>query len=381
VQQLIGMKTGLVERVSSHRRLRLLGRVTLDENRVHRVTTVGDGWIRELSPAAVGSRVEKGQRLASYYAPRFLAAQQAYFYALNTLDRLQAGTSEGKDQNTATRSQLQAAVDNLRALGMDEAQIAEISHTRLPSQDVWVSAPATGFIVARNISPGLRFDRGSEFYRIADLSQVWIQADVFEHESDQFLRGDRATVSLPHQQKTFRAVVSDILPQFDGTTRTLKVRLDVDNPEFLLRPDMFVDVEWPVTLASAIVLPVDAVVDSGVKKTVYVDKGDGIFEPRQVETGWRAGDRVEIVKGLMPGEKIVVSGTFLIDSESRMKAAATGIYGETSAVKEAGSEREETAGSGQEAAGSQKPKAGGEKTRAPRVDHSHFPASPAGAKR
>jgi YHS domain-containing protein len=120
------------------------------------------------------------------------------------------------------------------------------------------------------------------------------------------------------------------LPQFDGTTRTLKVRLEADNPGFVLRPDMFVDVELPMMLPPAIVVPADAVVDSGAKKTVYMAKDDGIFEPRRVETGWRAGDQVEIVKGLMPGERIVVSGTFLIDSESRMKAAAAGIYGESS---------------------------------------------------
>ena len=129
--------------------------------------------------------------------------------------------------------------------------------------------------------------------------------------------------------RKFRARVSKILPQFDACSRTLKVRLEADNDDYALRPDMFVDVECPVTLPPAITVPIDALLDSGLRKTVFVDRGNGLFEPRQVETGWRFGDRVEIVKGLKPGERIVVSGNFLLDSESRMrtevpKAAAAG---------------------------------------------------------
>jgi len=121
--------------------------------------------------------------------------------------------------------------------------------------------------------------------------------------------------------------VSTVLPQFDATSRTLKVRLELDNPGYTLRPDMFVDVEFPVTLPSTLTVPADAVFDSGLKKTVFVDRGEGFFEPREVETGWRAGNRVEIVKGLKPGERIVISGNFLIDSESRLEMAAAGMYG------------------------------------------------------
>ena len=136
----------------------------------------------------------------------------------------------------------------------------------------------------------------------------------------------RAT--LPNQNKTLWATVSDVLPEFDTVTRTLKVRLEVDNPEYALRPDMFVDVEFPLTLPETVTVPVEAVMDTGLKKMVFVDRGNGYFEPRKVETGWRFGDRVEILKGLKPGEKIVISGNFLIDSESRMKLAAAGMSGE-----------------------------------------------------
>ena len=121
--------------------------------------------------------------------------------------------------------------------------------------------------------------------------------------------------------------MSQVLPIFDPATRTLKVRLELDNPDYLLRPDMFVDVDFPVKLPPSVNVPVDAVLDSGLKKTVFVDRGNGYFEPRKVETGWRLGDRVEILEGLQPGEKIVVSGNFLIDSESRMRLAAAGFFG------------------------------------------------------
>jgi YHS domain-containing protein len=193
-----------------------------------------------------------------------------------------------------------------------------------------IRAPAEGLVLTRNVSPGQWFDRGAELYRIADLTRIWILADAFENEAQHLRPGVRARISLPQQGKAFHATVSAVPPQFDATSRTLKVRLEMDNPGSALRPDMFVDVELPVNYPATITVPADAVVDSGVKKTVYVAKGDGLFEPRKVETGWRAGDRVEIVKGLMPGEKIVVSGTFLIDSESRMRAAAAGPRGETS---------------------------------------------------
>jgi YHS domain-containing protein len=136
----------------------------------------------------------------------------------------------------------------------------------------------------------------------------------------------RARVSLPNQNKTLAARVSEVLPQFDPATRTLKVRLEADNPGYLLRPDMFVDVELPISFPPTIAVPVDAVLDSGPKKTVFVERGEGFFEPREVETGWRFEDRVQIVKGLATGERIVIAGNFLIGSESRLKEAAAGMY-------------------------------------------------------
>ena len=209
-------------------------------------------------------------------------------------------------------------------------QIKEIESTRVFAENITIRAPAPSFIIARNVSPGQRFEKGTEWYRLADLSRVWILADLYENEAQYIRPGEKVQVTYPYQKKTFQATVSQVLPQFDPTTRTLKVRLEMDNPDFALRPDMFVDVEFPITLPATVSVPVDAVLDSGLKKTVFIERGNGYFEPRKVETGWRLGDRVQILKGLEPGEKIVVSGNFLIDSESRMKLAAAGMFGEVS---------------------------------------------------
>jgi len=202
-----------------------------------------------------------------------------------------------------------------------------MERTRQFTENINIAAPVTGFVLARNVSPGERFDKGKELYRIADLSRVWILVDIFENEAPDLLPGTKIRVSLPHKKKMFQATVSRVLPLFDGTSRTLKVRLEADNPGYFLRPDMFVDVELPITLPSAIMVPSDAVLDSGVKKKVFVDRGNGFFEPREVETGWRIGNQVEVTRGLKPGDRIVISGNFLIDSESRLELAAAGMYG------------------------------------------------------
>jgi multidrug efflux pump subunit AcrA (membrane-fusion protein) len=223
---------------------------------------------------------------------------------------------------------VQAAVDALQALGMSDVQIAELATQRKASQQIELRSPVTGFVLERNVSPGQRFEAGDELYVIADLSQVWILADMFQYEASAIHAGQVATVELPEQGRQFRARVSEVLPQFDPSSRTLKVRLETHNPGFVLRPEMFVDVEFPLRVPSVLTVPADAILDSGLRKTVFVDAGDGYFEPRRVESGRRLGDRVEIRSGLMDGERVVTSGNFLLDSESRLKATAAGIRSE-----------------------------------------------------
>ena len=319
-QQLIGVRISQVERASSTHTLRLFGRVAAEETKIYRLTAGVDGWIGEVSPLTTGSQVEKDQLLATFSAQDLFQSTQSFLFALTGADRLQQGVAENPQINPIN-SNFRQRIERLHSLGMSNIQIEEIRRTRLIPETIKILAPARGFLLARNISPGQRFDKGAEWYRIADLSRIWIVADVFENDAQHLRPGVHAQVSLPNQKTSLPARVAEVLPQFDAATRTLKVRLEADNPGYLLRPDMFVDVAATISLPPTVTVPVEAVLDSGLKRTVFVDRGEGIFEPRQVETGRRMGDLIEVVKGLDPGERIVSSGTFLMDSESRMQAA------------------------------------------------------------
>lgn len=320
-QQLIGLRTVAVETISGTRNVRLSGRVAADEGRTYRVVSGTDGYIEKTFHDTTGSLVKRDEVLSTFVGTDFLTAQQTY---LSSAQRSPEGFREVANENDWRSQTSKLALGRLRAMGMSESQIKRITEKRQPADSIDVVSPVDGFIVARNISPGQRFDKGAEFYRVADLSRVWILADVFENEAGYFRPGTVATVNLPQQGKKFRARVSDVLPQFDPATRTLKIRLEADNPDFVLRPDMFVDIELPTHVPPGLSIPVDALLDSGLTKRVFIDRGNGFFEPREVETGWRLGDRVQVISGLKTGDRVVVSGTFLMDSESRLKATAMG---------------------------------------------------------
>ena len=218
-------------------------------------------------------------------------------------------------------------------LGVRESQLAALARSGKYTTTIEVRSPVTGLVIDRSVFPLQKVDRGTECFRVADLDRVWILADVFDVDAKHIRQGMLARISLPRQNEKIEARVSDVLPEFDPRTRTLKVRLEMDNPNHVFRPEMFVDVEFLITLPLAVTVPADAVLDSGLRKIVFIALEDGYFEPREVVTGWRFGDRVEIVKGLDPGEKIVVSGNFLIDSESRMKLAVAGLMTKTNTEK------------------------------------------------
>jgi membrane fusion protein, copper/silver efflux system len=328
-QQLIGVRVATAEKKALRHNLRLLGKVATDETRVYRINATVDGWITKALPFASGTRVKKDETLATFYSPEFLAGIQSMLFALNSMDRARPTGQETEVQRSQMANlevNLKQNRDALRNLGMGEAQIEELIRTRTRMENVNITSPANGFILLRNVSDGQRFDKGTELFRIADLSHVWVLVDVFERDASLVQSDQPLKVTLANQGKSFAATVSQSLPQFDNITRTLKLRLEVDNPEIALKPDMFVDVELPLGLPEAVVVPTEAVLDAGLRQSVFVDRGNGYFEPRTVHLGSRIGDQVEIVQGLQPGERIVVSGNFLLDSESRMKLAATGLH-------------------------------------------------------
>ncbi len=322
-QQLIGVEVARAQKTSGTRVVRVLGKVALDETCVYRVASAVDGWVRSSGPIVSGSLVQKDEILATYYNRDFLTAQQTYLYALNTMDR--AKDTESAEQIKMTQVQIRSAEENLEFLGMGQPQIQEIARTRQIARNIELRSPVAGVVLARNAFPGLRFDRGTELFRVGELNHVWIVADVFGDEARDLKPGTAARVSIHGESAPLEAKVCNGLPQFNPVTRALQVRLEVGNADYRLRPDMFVDVELTVPYSETIVVNRSAILDSGMRKTLFVESGPGVFEPREVEPGWSHGDQVQIVKGLMPDERIVVSGYFLLDSESRMKLAAAGV--------------------------------------------------------
>ena len=327
-QQVFGVQVAQVEKASGSRKIRALGRVVPEDTRIYRVTSGSEGFIRETFDDSIGELVRKDQRLATAYLAETLAVASGYLAAA-------AGVNTGANKDGARTmpypgavskqgfSSLQGYSDRLRNLGVSDQQIQHMAERHQLPETIDIVSPLEGFVISRDISPGQHFDRAIEFYRIADLSKVWILTDVSGGEASNIRPGSVARVTLTNSGKSFSARVTNILPQVDSTTRTLKVRLEVDNPRYELRPDMFVDVELPVSIPAGLTVPVDALIDSGREQQVFVRRSEGVFEPRPVHVGWRSGERVEIVDGLKEGEWVVAPATFLVDSESRLKSPPT----------------------------------------------------------
>ncbi|MGB7844894.1 MAG: efflux RND transporter periplasmic adaptor subunit [Candidatus Acidiferrum sp.] len=327
-QRLLGIRLAEVEKSTGIRTLRVVGRVVPEDTRIYRLNSGVDGFIRETYDDSVGIQVKKNQKLATYYSPEFLSVASGFLAATERVPGATGGDGSRTVPfpgavNKQGVSSLQGYTDRLRNLGMSDLQIKQISDTRQLPENVDVVAPADGFILARNVSAGLHFDHNMEFYRVADLGRVWVVAEVDEQEAATLRPGGMAKVTLSGEARQLPARITDSLPQSEAGGGTVKLRLEVENPGFKLRPEMLVDVELPVHLPAGITVPVDALVDSGARRRVYVEHGEGVFEPRDVETGWRYGEQVEIRKGVQPGERVIVSATFLVDSESRLKSAAS----------------------------------------------------------
>jgi len=328
-QRLLGIRVAPAEKAGAIRSVRVVGRIVPEDTRIYRVNPGVDGFVRETFEDSVGTLVKKDQKLASFYAPEFLAAASGFIAATERVPGY-----VGKDGARFTPNfggpiakegvkSIQGYTDRLRNLGMSDAQIQRIADSRELPDSIDVLAPADGFILARNISSGLHFDHLMEFYRIADLSRVWVVAEVFEQEAAKLRPGSMAQVILSEEGRRFSAHLTDSLPQSEPGGGTVKLRFEVENHDFALRPDELVNIELLVRLPTAVTVPLDALVDSGENARVYVEHGEGVFEPREVEAGWRAGDRVEILHGVQPGERVVVAATFLVDSESRLKSPDT----------------------------------------------------------
>ncbi|MBI5281235.1 MAG: efflux RND transporter periplasmic adaptor subunit [Candidatus Solibacter usitatus] len=321
-RQWIGLKTGLAEVRPATEALRVPGRVAVDETRIIRVQTRFEGWIEKVNVDFTGRLVQKGEPLLTLYSPELVASQQEYLLALKAKETLAHSPVPGVSHSNSSLADA-ARLRLEHHWGMTPAAIAQLEKTGQPLHATTLASPETGFVIERKAFASQMAKPDMDLYTLADLSHVWIIADIFESDAARIRLGQAAVVEPAHAPgRRFRARVTNILPQIDSQTRTLKVRLEADNPDFALRPDQFMNVEFTLGGAARLSVPEDAVIDTGKMQVVYIDLGEGKFEPRKVEAGERYDGRVEILSGLKPGERIVISGAFLIDSESRMRSGA-----------------------------------------------------------
>lgn len=325
-QQLIGVKFASVESGGGTRAIRTVGKVAADETRIGHVHTRVEGWIEKVFADFTGQIVRKDQPMITIYSPDMLASQQELLLARRERDLMRsnplASASEQSDSLFA------AAKQRLQLWDLSDDQIQRVLSTGEPIRSITVHAPMSGFITARNAYANQKVTPDTDLYTITDLSRVWIVADVFESDIASIHVGSVARIDfVGGAAPALTARVNYIQPQVDPATRTLQVRMDAPNPGTRMKPDMFVNVEFGTVVPQQLTVPADAIVDSGDHQTVFVDLGNGYLEPRSVTTGDRFGDRVAVTKGLSAGERVVASGTFLVDSESRLKAAASGMGG------------------------------------------------------
>ncbi len=319
-QQLIGVRLGAVELMPVRKTIRAVAKLTYDETRIAHVHTKFEGWIDRVFVDYVGKLVRKGQPLFSIYSPDLVSTQREYLVALKSKKYL--GESPYPEVSAGALSLAEATRERLRLWDITDEQIKKLEETGQVARTLTFYSPIDGFVVERKAYENVRVTPDMDLYIIVDLSTIWANAEVYEYEAPFVSVGQEGTMTLTGLPGTsFRGHVSYIYPQVDPQTRTLKVRLDFDNPDFRLRPDQYANVNIEVDLGRQLVVPEEAVLDSGTEQIVFVAREGGTFEPRKVQLGGKVDGRFIVLSGLKPGEKIVTSGNFLIDSESRLKSA------------------------------------------------------------
>jgi Cu(I)/Ag(I) efflux system membrane fusion protein len=321
-QQLIGVRLGKVEYRPLTQTIRAAARVTLNEEKVARVQTKLDGWVDQILVTKTGELVRKGQQLLTIYNSKSLPAQQDFLRALDGIPMSTNGAGPLVPPGTASAGKeafIATARVRLELLGFSDAQIENIASTRQPMWKLPVYSPINGIVIERAALPRQRVTPEA-LYVIADLSSVWVVADLFDYRTASGVSGQAAILTVPYLPgERFRGVVDSVLPQLDATTRSVKIRVLLDNPDLKLKPEMYGDLQINTGAGRrALSVPREAVLDSGLKQRVFVDRGNGYLEPREVTVGQHFGDRIEIIKGLRAGQTIVISGNFLLDSESRL---------------------------------------------------------------
>jgi Cu(I)/Ag(I) efflux system membrane fusion protein len=319
-QQLIGVRTGSVERRRLEYTIRTTGVIEHDETRLARIAPRFSGWVRELYVAYTGQSVEKGQPLLKVYSPELLATVEEYLLALRAFERLPAD-APGEVRESARRL-VESARRRLQLWEIGEEEIAEVQRRGAPGEELLIRALVSGHVVRKTAVAGKAFMAGETLYEIGELSHLWVEVFVYEYDLPWLKPGQRARVSVPYWQgRQYESEIGFISPHIDPQTRRGRARLGLENPDHALRPGMWAEVELFVELGERLVVPAAAILDSGARSVVFVAHADGHFEPRTVHTGVRTAEYVEVLHGVREGERVVTSANFLIDSESRLKAA------------------------------------------------------------
>jgi Cu(I)/Ag(I) efflux system membrane fusion protein len=319
-RQTMGLELGTVERRVLARKVHTSARIVADETRLHHVTVKVDGWVNELYASITGQAVTQGEPLLTIYSPDLLSAQQEYLTALKTSEKLAA--SSDADAREGAADMVTAARRRLELWDVSEGQIAHIERTREVAKYLTLYAPMSGVVIERNISAGHNLIAGEVLMTIADLTRVWGDADIYQSDLPYIKVGMPLEMSLPYwPDKTFKGTVIFVSPTLDPATRTLNARLEIPNPELLLRPGMYGDASLAYSLGEKLGIPAEAVMFSGENTYAFKDGGDGHLIPTRIQVGARGDGWYEVLDGLKEGDRIVVSANFLVDSESSLKAA------------------------------------------------------------
>ncbi len=318
--QSIGVKFGAVERKPVQDDIRATGTVAIDETRLSYVQTRISGHIEKVFADATYKYVRKGQRLFTIHSPELVVAEREYLLAIQNAKNLSHSTIPGVAEGVA--SLLDSSKERLEQWKVPQGEIARLLSTGQVADAIEIDSPVTGYITERNALPNLTVQPDTRLYTIADLSTVWIFAHVFQNDLGRIRVGAPAALTVDsYPGRVFRGRIDFIYPEVDATTRTARVRLVFSNPHLTLTPGMYVNVDLQVPLGNQLVIPVSGVLQSGTRQIVFVDRGAGYLEPRDVQIGPQAGEQYIVVKGLKAGERIVTSANFLVDSESQLQAA------------------------------------------------------------
>lgn len=320
--QNMGVRLAEVEKRPLSRTIRAFGKLTYDERRIHTVNTKFDGWIEKLYVGYTGQQVTKGQPLFDIYSPDLVTAQEEYLLALRHAEKLDQSAYDTIRDNS--RRLLEATKTRLRYWGVTNDQIKRLEQRGVAEKTVTVYSPANGIVMSKSAYEGHFVKAGQHQFEIADLSRIWVDAEVYEYELPWVQEGMSATMDLAYiPGKTFEGRVLFVYPYLSEKTRTARLRLEFANPDGRLKPEMYANIHLAATIDTAgLVVPQEAIIDSGVRKVAFVAKGEGRFEPREIGVGVEAdGGAFQVLSGLSEGEKVVVSAQFMFDSESRLREA------------------------------------------------------------